>query len=67
MSAKVVKTAAARMIEVKSIKLRNGNLLVPRRNRETNRADWAEVTRDDPDYKRWWPVAVDEPDPRGEE
>jgi hypothetical protein len=64
MPAKLVKTGSGRIVEVKSIRLKNGNLLVPRRNRETNRADWVEVSPGDPDYKRWLPVAVDEADPR---
>lgn len=61
---KPIKTHTGRIVVFKSIHLKNGNLLVPRRNRTTNRADWVEVTPSDPEYKRWLPAAVHEPDPR---
>lgn len=61
---KIIKTGTGRHIEVKSIRLKNGHLLVPRRNRATNMAEWAEVAPGEPEYKRWLPVASDEPDPR---
>jgi hypothetical protein len=64
MPAKHIKTASGRVVAVKSIRLANGNLLVPRRDRATNRAVWAEVKPGEPEYKRWLPVAVDEADPR---
>lgn len=64
MPAKRVKTESGRIVEVKSIRLANGNLLVPRRNRAESRAEWVEVRPGEPEFKRWLPVAVDEPDPR---
>jgi hypothetical protein len=64
MPAKRIKTASGRIVEVKAIRLPNGNLLVPRRNRAENRAEWAEVAPGSPEFKRWLPVAVDEADPR---
>lgn len=60
------KTASGRMVAVKSIRLSNGNLLIPKLDRATNRAEWVEVTPAQPEYKRWMPVSVDEPDPREE-
>lgn len=65
MPAKILKTDAGRIIEIKSIKLVNGNLLIPQRTAENrNIAEWVEVEPGTSLYKRWLPVAVDEPDPR---
>ena len=66
MPAKTIKLFGGRVVEVKSIRLQNGNLLIPRRKADDwNQAEWAEVEPGSSDYKRWLPVAVDEPDPRG--
>lgn len=65
MPAKIMKLDGGRIVEIKSIRLSNGNLLIPRRKAEDRRqAEWAEVAPGTSDYKRWLPVAVDEPDPR---
>lgn len=65
MPAKVVKLAGGRTITIKSIKLANGNLLIPSRSPEDWHAVvWREVEPGTSDFKRWWPVAVDETDPR---
>jgi hypothetical protein len=67
MPAKFVKLNGGRVVTVESIRLANGNLLIPRR-REDDRTqvDWAEVEPGTSDYKRWLPVAEDKPDPRKE-
>lgn len=59
------KKLGGRMVEIKSIKLANGNLLVPARHVDNRKVFvWLEVTPDDSLFKRWSTVAVDEPDPR---
>lgn len=62
MPAKIIKTDSGRIIILKSVMLSNGNLLIPKRLEHG--VDWVEVDPTSADYKRWLPVAVDEPDPR---
>lgn len=65
MPAKLVKLHSGTVVEVKSIRLAGGNLLVPRRRADDrSKWEWAEVEPWTSDFKRWEPVAVDEPDPR---
>lgn len=64
MPAKLIKIGG-RFLEVKSIRLPNGNLLIPARREDDRRfAVWKEVEPGTSDFKRWSGVAVDEPDPR---
>lgn len=65
MPAKTLKTDTGKILIIKSIRLPNGNLVIPSRA-EHNRKEfaWREVAPGTSDYKRWLPVAVDEPDPR---
>lgn len=65
MPAKTVKFPSGRKIEMKSIRLRNGNLVIPRRmEHDRTVVEWVEVKPGTSDFKRWSGVAVDEPDPR---
>jgi len=65
MPAKHVKFRSGRVAVVKSIRLPNGNLLIPQRHSDDpSQAVWCEVEPGTSLYKRWLPVAVDEPDPR---
>lgn len=62
---KTIKLNGGRIVEVESIRLANGNLLIPSRHPDDrSQAVWAEVEAGSSDYKRWLPVAVDKPDPR---
>lgn len=65
MPAKRVKTFGGRVVEIKSILLPSGNLLIPRRM-EFNRdmVEWVEVLPGASDFKRWFMVAENESDPR---
>lgn len=64
MPAKLVKIGT-RFLEVKSILLPSGNLLIPSRTEADRRmVEWREVEPGTSDHKRWLPVAVEEPDPR---
>lgn len=67
MPAKIVKfrSSSGRKVEVKSIRLANGNLLILKRPAPDQRHEWTEVAPGTSDYKRWAGVMVDEPDPRG--
>ncbi len=54
-----------RIVEIKAIRLPNGNLLIPRRQAaDRDQVELVEVRPGSSDHKRWLPVAVDEPDPR---
>jgi hypothetical protein len=54
-----------KLLTVKSIHLANGNLLVLQRTAaDRTKVEWVEAAPGTPLYKRWLPVAVDEPDPR---
>jgi hypothetical protein len=65
MPAKRVKLRSGQVIVVKAIRLPNGNLLIPKRMaHDRTEVGWAEVEPGTSDFKRWTPVAVDEPDPR---
>lgn len=64
MPAKYVRLQSGRVAVIKSVRLPNGNLLIPKRMTDWSTADWVEVEPGTPDYKRWSTVAVDEPDPR---
>jgi hypothetical protein len=65
MPAKWIKMHSGVRVEVKSIRLKNGNLLIPRRRADNRKVvELVEVKPGSADYKRWLPVAVDEPDPR---
>lgn len=67
MPPKTIKLAGGRIIEIKSIRLANGNLLIPsRRADDRTQVEWREVEPGTGDHKRWLPVASDEPDPRGQ-
>lgn len=65
MPAKTIKLNSGRIVVIESIRLKNGNLLIPRRRTD----DWSltelvEVEPGTSEYKRWLPVAEDKPDPR---
>lgn len=65
MPAKTIKLRSGRIVVMKSIRLANGNLLIPKRNEfDRARVDWVEVEPGTSDFKRWSSVAVDEADPR---
>lgn len=65
MSSKQLKTHTGRIVHMESIRLSNGNLLIPGRHPDDrSQAVWMEVEPGSSDYKRWLPVAVDKPDPR---
>jgi hypothetical protein len=65
MPSKFKKLNGGRMVEIKSIHLQNGNLLIPSRHPENRKQmAWLEVEPGTSLYKRWLPVAVDESDPR---
>ena len=65
MPAKVIKTHTGRIVTIESIRLKNGNLLIPGRDpKDRTQAIWVEVAPGSSDYKRWLPVAEDKPDPR---
>lgn len=66
MPAKYVKMyGSGRIVEIKSIRLANGNLLIPARaTHDRTQVVWKEVEPGTSDHKRWLPVAVEEPDPR---
>jgi hypothetical protein len=67
MPAKRVKTNSGRHVEIKAVRLENGNLLtVARMPHDRNIAAWVEVEPGTKDYERWLPVACDHPDPREE-
>ena len=52
-------------VTIKSIQLKNGNLLIPARSeQDRDEIGWKEVQPGTSDYKRWSHVAVVEPDPR---
>lgn len=54
-----------KIVVIKSVILPNGNLLIPARTKENWKiADWIEVEPGTPEFKRWFPVSVEEPDPR---
>jgi hypothetical protein len=67
MPKKIIKLHTGQRIEIKAVRLDNGNLVIPARH-EKDRSEpiWIEVTPGTSDYKRWLPVAVDEPDPRSD-
>lgn len=66
MPPKTIKLDGGRVVTVKSIRLANGNLLIPRRTvDDRDVVDWVEVAPGSSDFKRWSSVACDEPDPRG--
>lgn len=66
MPAKVLKLQSGRIVEIKAIRLSNGNLLIPARDdADRTQAVWKEVAPGTSDFKRWLPVACDDPDPRG--
>jgi len=53
------------ILEVKSIRLPNGNLLCPGRAEHDRKVfAWIEAAPGTSLFKRWSTVAVDEPDPR---
>jgi hypothetical protein len=64
MAPKVIRTKFGKAT-IKSIQLKNGNLLIPARSEE-DREDiiWKEVPPGTSEFKRWAQVAVQEPDPR---
>jgi hypothetical protein len=64
MAPKVIRTKFGK-VTIKSISLKNGNLLIPARSDE-DREDivWKEVLPGTSDFKRWAHVSVQEPDPR---
>jgi len=65
MPAKYVKMHTGRVVEIKSVLLPSGNLVVPRRMEHDRKiVDWIEVVPGTSDHKRWLPVAVKEADPR---
>lgn len=66
MPAKTVKLyGSGRMVEVKSIRLPNGSLLIPERMpHDRTSVHWVMVKPGTSLFKRWAGVAVDEPDPR---
>jgi hypothetical protein len=65
MPKKIVKLHSGRIVEIKSIRLANGNLLIPARSEEDRTVVvWQEVEPGTSLHKRWLPVAEDEPDPR---
>ena len=67
MPAKTIKLNGGRIVEVMSIRLKNGNLLIPRRRADDpSVTELVEVEPGTSDYKRWLPVAEDRPDPRKE-
>lgn len=65
MPAKIIKMQSGRKVEVKSILLPNGNLVILKRPPDGSRHVWTEVRPGTSDFKRWFGVAVQEPDPRG--
>ncbi len=65
MPAKRIKLFGGRVVELKAIRLPNGNLLIPHRQAaDRAQVELVEVRPGTSDYKRWLPVAVDEPDSR---
>ena len=65
MPSKIVKLSGGRTIAIESIRLANGNLLIPKRKADDpSQVELVEVAPGTSDYKRWLPVAVDKPDPR---
>lgn len=65
MPAKQIKLNGGRVVTVESIRLKNGNLLIPkRREDDPTLTKLVEVKPGSSDHKRWLPVAVDGPDPR---
>ena len=65
MPAKTIKLATGHTITIESIRLKNGNLLIPGRDpNDRTQATWVEVEPGSSDYKRWLPVSEDKPDPR---
>lgn len=65
MPAKTIKLNGGRIVTIESIRLPNGNLLIPGRDpSDRARAIWVEAEPGTSEYKRWLPVAEDKPDPR---
>lgn len=67
MAPKQVKTQNGRLVVLKSVLLENGNLLIPQKfvAKDGSRyADWVEVEPGTSNYKRWFTVMSEEPDPR---
>lgn len=65
MPAKKMKLAGGRIVEIKSILLPSGNLLIPARDEaDRNHMVWKEVEPGTSLHKRWWPVREPGPDPR---
>lgn len=70
MPAKVIKNKfTGRKMEIFSVLLPNGNLVIPKilRRGKPNFVGWVEVAPGDSDHKRWWPVRDERPDPRTKE
>ena len=64
MAAKIIKIGG-RKIRIYSVKLPNGNLVIPKRmEHDRNEVDWVEVAPGSSDHKRWSFVACEEADPR---
>ena len=65
MPKKIVKTHTGRIVEIYSILLPNGNLLIPGRNAEDRtQAEWQEFPPGTSEYKRWFGVSEAGSDPR---
>lgn len=65
MPKKLLKMSGGRVVEIKSILLPSGNLLIPARDEaDRDHMVWKEVAPGDSLHKRWWPVREPEPDPR---
>jgi len=65
MPAKKVTLRSGQVVVIKSIRLPNGNLLIPKRaEHDRTEVGWVEVEPGTSDFKRWSHVAEDEPDPR---
>jgi hypothetical protein len=64
MAEKIIRTKLGK-VTIKSIRLRNGRLLIPARAADDqDEVVWKEVAPGTSDFKRWSAVAVQEPDPR---
>ena len=65
MPPKTVKLDGGTKWTLKSIRLANGDLLIPQRHPTLRSVvDWVPVSPGTSDHKRWSSVACDEPDPR---
>ena len=65
MPRKIVKTHSGRIVEIYSIRLPNGNLLIQVPDpADRSKAIWSEVKPGSSEFKRWLPVAEDGADPR---